>query len=137
MALPFATVGYGSRNSNFALSGGYGAFFSDGDQINHAITSVLIKLSKKFSLVLDGFFVLPAKSTIHNGITQEWDEATQSYIDRPYIWEEKHPGMSLVMPGLRWQTSSDKAIQFGFSGVHFDGSFLEVPIPMVQWYRKL
>lgn len=139
LAIPFATIGYGNRKSNFALSAGYGAFWIDGDQINHAMTSVgtLIKLNKKFSLVIDGIFVLPAKSTFHNGIMQEWDEATQTYVDRPYQWEEKHPGMSLILPGLRWQTSTDRALQFGFSGVHIDGSFLEVPIPMVQWYRKL
>jgi hypothetical protein len=139
MALPFCTAGVGSRKSNLAISGGYGAFLINGDRINHAMTSfgALIKLNKKLSIVLDGFFVLPAKSTFHDGITYEWDPVSQTSVPKSYLWEEKHPGFSLIIPGLRWQTSSDKAFQFGFSGVYADGSFIEVPIPMVQWYRKL
>lgn len=139
MALPFATIGYGNRKTNVAFSAGYGAFLVDNDKVNHPMTGLgfLTKLSKRFSLVFDGFFVLPAKSEWATGYNYVWNPNTQTSDAVPYQFKKEHPGLAVIVPGLRWNVSSDKAFQFGFSGIYADGAFMEVPIPMVQWFRKL
>lgn len=41
---------------------------------------------------------------------------------------------ALYIPGLRVQTASNQAIQFGVAGINSQGHF--APIPMVQWYSR-
>ena len=42
---------------------------------------------------------------------------------------------SLIMPGIRWHQSNEKAMQFGFASLSNYGN--TIPIPMIQWYRRL
>lgn len=111
-ALPFATLSFGSRKSNIAFSGGYGAVWFDGFVNGQAITSVagMTKVSPKISLVFDSFILMPSG----NG-----------------------NGFALLIPGVRWHQSEGRSIQFGFTGVIADGDLIPIPIPMVQWYRSL
>jgi hypothetical protein len=141
--LPFATISHGDRRANIALSGGYGAIWLDGVVSGRALTSIagMIKVGPKISLVFDSFIVLKAKSDFET-ITENhlvYNEGTGLYdeVQVTYTQENKRPGLALLIPGIRWHQEEGKALQFGFTGFAYDGEFLPVPIPMVQWYRRI
>tara|TARA_B110000503_G_C7146006_1_gene412981 strand:+ start:194 stop:1063 length:870 start_codon:yes stop_codon:yes gene_type:complete len=110
-ALPFGSISFGNRSRNIAFTAGYGAIFGDGETKGRAMTSIagMIKVSNKLSLVFDSFILLPGQ--------------TETY--------------ALLIPGLRWHQSSGKALQFGFTAIVNDYGLLPLPIPTIQWYRKL
>jgi len=112
IALPFAALTYGNRTRNLTFSGGYGAVFNDYASSERALFSVagMAKVSKKISLVFDSFIMPP---------------------------DGNSSGFALLIPGLRLQTESDKAFQFGFAAIVIEGEAFPLPIPMVQWYRML
>lgn len=112
IALPFAALTYGNRTKNLTFSGGYGAVFNDYELTERALFSVagMVKVSKKITLVFDSFIMSP---------------------------DGNSSGFALLIPGLRLQTESDKAFQFGFAGIVIEGEAWPLPIPMVQWYRML
>ena len=112
IALPFAALTYGNRTRNLTFSGGYGAVFNDYELTERALFSVagMAKVSKKISLVFDSFIMPP---------------------------DGNGSGFALLIPGLRVQTESDKAFQFGFAGMVIEGEAFPLPIPMFQWYRML
>jgi hypothetical protein len=70
----------------------------------------MAKVSKKLTVVFDSFIMPP---------------------------DANGSGFALLIPGLRLQTESDKAFQFGFAGIVRGGEAYPIPIPMVQWYRML
>lgn len=112
MALPFASLTNGDRKSNISFTAGYGAVFYEGESSGRMLLSAagMTKVGKKVSLVFDSF-IIPPKN--FSGTT------------------------ALLIPGLRIQTASDKAFQFGFAGIYAGDEFVPVPIPFVQWYKKL
>jgi hypothetical protein len=112
MALPFASLTNGDRKSNISFTAGYGAVFYEGEYSGRMLLSAagMTKVGKKVSLVFDSF-IIPPKN--FSGTT------------------------ALLIPGLRIQTASDKAFQFGFAGIYAGDEFVPVPIPFVQWYKKL
>ena len=114
LALPFLALTFGDRRSNINFSGGYGAAFIEGNSEGRSLFAVagMTKLGNKISLVLDSFIAPGDKSS-----------------DK----EE----FAILIPGLRIQFSEKNAFQFGFAGIYVDGEFAPVPVPMVQWYRKL
>ena len=122
MALPFAAITIGNRNANINFAGGYGYVSNAGNGNGRTLGSVgaMVKVSKNVSLVFDSFIVLP--TTVQEGETQ----ATKT-----------KPGIALIIPGVRIQTSDDKAFQFGFTGLNIDSKWAPVPIPMLQWFKKL
>lgn len=132
--LGFATLSFGDRSQNIAISGGYAALWFDGDNQNRPLTSVagVIKVNEKISLVFDSFVLMPAKSTFSTYTSYDWNGV-------PYqqVVENKRPLIALMIPGVRWHQSSGKAFQFGFAGLIEDDEVLPVPIPMIQWYRRL
>lgn len=111
-ALPFASLTIGNRKSNISFSAGYGAIWEYGFSEGRALMSVagLAKISPKISLVFDSF-IAPVNSNSDLGT------------------------FALIMPGMRFQSNSKKAFQFGFAGLYTDEEW--VPIPMLQWFRKL
>jgi hypothetical protein len=134
MGLPFATATFGDRRSNLNFSAGYGFIAYnrtyttiDTSGIIHSRTESysegrllvsiagMAKIGKKISIVFDSFIA-------------------------PITGNNQY-GVALIIPGLRFQTESDRAFQFGFAGVGFnDGSgfeFLPLPVPIVSWFRKL
>ncbi|MCR9173556.1 MAG: hypothetical protein NXI10_13730 [bacterium] len=132
-ALPFATLSFGSRKSNIAFSGGYGAvWFGDGAQ-GRALASVagMVKVAPKVSLVFDSFILLPGPVESY---TQTYYDGNQ-YLSQQI--ERRDPAIALLVPGVRFHTSPQTAFQFGFTGIAAQGEFWPVPIPMVQWYRSL
>jgi len=110
IALPFTSLTYGNRRNNITFSGGYGAIWGYGANGGRVLCSVagMAQISKKASFVFDSF-ILPGN-------------ADHSYT-------------AIYIPGLRFQTASNKAFQFGFAGVASNGGF--TPIPMIQWFRML
>jgi hypothetical protein len=50
---------------------------------------------------------------------------------------ERSPALIVLVPGLRLQTRQNSAFQFGFAGAIYDGEVAPLPIPMLQWFRKL
>lgn len=146
LALPFGTLTFGDRKKNITFSGGYGEIFyketsydNSGLNISKRVNEGRIlfsvagmaKVGKKISIVFDSF-IMPEGSSktyrkeLYNNTTNTYD----TYYDN-------QPAFALIIPGIRWQFEGDKAFQFGFAGLSFDGEFVPMPIPMVQWYRKL
>jgi hypothetical protein len=112
IALPYATMTFGDRKSNLSFSGGYGALFNNGNKNGRVLMSIagMSKVGKKVCFVFDSF-LLPRMGNLEGG--------------------------GLLLPGIRLQTESKKAFQFGFGGLFVDGDFIPSPIPYVQWFRKL
>ncbi|MBN2892585.1 MAG: hypothetical protein JXL97_12025 [Bacteroidales bacterium] len=111
--LPYGVFTLGNYTSNINFSAGYGAVFFDGDTEGRALMSVagISKVSNKISLVFDSF-IAPSFSA-------------------------NKDAFALIIPGIRWQVENKSAFQFGFGGIYADNEFLPVPIPMVQWFRKI
>lgn len=144
MALPFGVATLGDRANNVTLSLGYGAIRNRYEQYNYTIgtytneyrssgklilsVSGSAKLTEKASFVFDSF-ILPNASTSStpvydvNGVQTGETIKTNNFI--------------LLIPGIRFQTSYSKAFQFGFAGISTTGKFAPIPIPMVQWFRKI
>lgn len=112
LALPFASLTNGDRKKNISFTAGYGAAVLDGFTSGKMLFSAagMTKIGKKVSLVFDSFLVPPGA----NG-----------------------DPLALLIPGLRIQTAEDKAFQFGFAGIYAGGEMVPLPIPFVQWYKKL
>jgi hypothetical protein len=111
-ALPFACLTIGNKSTNLNVSSGYGYIFNKDNGEGRLLLSIagMTKTGKKISIVLDSF-ILPDISN--------------------------SAGFGLFIPGIRWQSDSKKAFQFGFAGIYVDGEFQPVTFPMIQWYRKL
>jgi hypothetical protein len=112
IALPFAALTIGDRRTNVNFSGGYGAVIMENESEGRTLLSIsgMAKISSKISLVFDSFIV-PAN--------------------------DADDGFAILIPGIRAQFSRNKAFQLGFAGISANGELAPVPIPMVQWYRKL
>ncbi len=130
--LPFATLSFGNRSRNLAISGGYGAVWTEGEADGRALMSVagMIKVSPTLSLVFDSFMLLPGQRTVE----QEHYDPTSGETTT-YTAKQDARFVGIFVPGLRWHQNENQAFQFGFSGIAVEGDLLPLPIPMVQWYR--
>lgn len=157
LILPYVSFTIGDRKNNLTLSTGYGGLFiqeedwnqqtQEYDKINRSEGRLLFslagmaKVNEKFSIVFDTFISPWGKEHEYTEYQNNgyWDEETQMYIDKyeEYTYKERSPNLALILPGIRWQMDADRAFQFGFTGLYFDGEFVPAPIPMVQWYRRL
>jgi hypothetical protein len=157
LVLPFASYTIGDRKNNINFSLGYGSIFYQEsvynpttgyyDKTNRKEGRVLFsvagmaKINSKFSLVFDTFVVPkgPYQTKTTWDYNETWDETLQQYTYN-YVQKterKRSPNIALILPGIRWQMDPDKAFQFGFSGLNYSNQFVPMPIPMVQWYRKL
>lgn len=149
LMLPFGAITYGDRSHNINFSAGYGGLFYSEEVYNYntdrSVTNKqregrflfsiagMTKLNAAISLVFDSFFM----TTGPYRTTTEWE---YDYMNDRYIeisTRKRSSGLIVLVPGIRWQTKPDSAFQFGFAGARFDGEFAPVPLPMIQWYRKL
>lgn len=141
--LPFGSISFGDRSKNIAFSAGYGAVFMDGEVAGRAMTSVagMIKLSNKISIVFDSFILLPGSTTTETRTYESGSINPTTGVYEPQIrtetYQNRQPGFALIIPGLRWHQSATKAFQIGFTAVTAEGEFSPIPIPTIQWYRKL
>lgn len=138
-ALPFASLSFGDRTKNIAFSGGYGAVWTNGYGSGRAIVSVagMIKVGPNISLVFDSFILPPGPEETYTYTDYQYNPQTGQYSEVEKTGVRRDPGISLLIPGIRWHQSEGKAFQFGFTGVITNGEVLPFPIPMVQWYRSI
>jgi hypothetical protein len=138
-ALPFATISHGDRKANIALSAGYGAVWNEGNVSGRALTSIagMIKVGPKISLVFDSFIVLRGRPEEYTYIDYVYNNQTMMYDEIKVTETRIPPGLALLIPGIRWHQEEGKAFQFGFTGIAAEGELFPVPIPMVQWYRRI
>lgn len=166
LLLPFGFVTLGNRVNNLNFSAGYGALFQERSETIYTIVNVpaegstnsytsetntysmgegrpllslagMFRLNNKFSFVFDTFIMLAGKERTETSLNQTYNEATG--LVTWYLTSQKiKPDPFMVLsPGLRFQATENSSFQFGFTGVHVEGEFLPVPIPMVQWFRKI
>ncbi|MFM7311392.1 MAG: hypothetical protein ACKOZY_12345, partial [Flavobacteriales bacterium] len=90
-------------------------------------------ISKKMSFVFDSFVLMRGPYQTYTDYI--YDPNTGNY--NPVTERRRASGGALIIPGLRIQTSEDKAFQFGFAGILTSGTSNPIPIPMIQWYRRL
>jgi hypothetical protein len=120
MALPYGVLTFGDRVKNINFSIGYGGFrhsetneFDQKETVSEGnlLVSVagLVKVSRSVSIVFDSFII-------------------------PRFGEDN---VALIMPGVRVQTKPNRAFQFGFAGIRYEGKTQPLPIPMVQWFMML
>ena len=125
-ALPYVTLSFGDRQRNIAFSAGYGAIWNKSDTRGQALGGMagMVKVSPKLSLVLDSFFGLGVQG-----------EQRYDILGAPIARNRTVAGF--VIPGLRWHQSEKRALQFGFTGVVWNGEFKPFPIPMIQYFTAL
>lgn len=111
--LPFAAVTVGDQRRNFNFSGGYGLVGYQRFSTGGFITSIggAAELTPKLAFVFDSFFLM----------NQAGGPLSAGFI----------------IPGLRWNQNENKAFQIGFAGIINDGRAAPIPLPMLQWFRRL
>jgi hypothetical protein len=162
LLLPFGFLTFGDRINNINFSAGYGALFTEASEWvltdpteqgytngfeentysqgeSRPLFSIagMFKINSKFSFVFDSFLMLKGKDREVQRIDSEWNPDTG--LGTFFITTETEPTQSLLVisPGLRFQANENSSFQFGFTGIRFEGEFVPVPIPMVQWFRKI
>ncbi len=167
LLLPFGFVTVGDRINNINFTGGYGALFVEDYDSRYEISNTpqdewhtnsviyhnedkvyretrplfsiagMFRINNKFSFVFDSFIMLKGKETEYQILDDKYDEQSgkSTYMIRNET-DKTYP-LVVLSPGLRFQANDRSSIQFGFTGVHFDGEFIPVPIPMIQWFRAI
>lgn len=166
LLLPFGFLSKGNRMNNINITAGYGVLFTEQSEqditiynapteystnsydygyrdYNDAEGRVLLsaagmfRINDKYSFVFDSFFMLPGKDKTREELQINHNQATG--LDTYAIRTEtmKSNPLFVLLPGLRFQANESSSFQFGFTGVHFEGEFLPVPIPMVQLFKRI
>ena len=156
LLLPYVSFTLGNRTNNLTFSTGYGSLFYQEEDYNYMTNQTIstnyregrillsiagmAKISEKFSLVFDTF-ISPwgPEQTYTNYVDNSYWDNNGNWVEKYDLetYTERSPNLALILPGIRWQLDADRAFQFGFTGLYFDGEFIPAPIPMVQWYRRL
>jgi hypothetical protein len=166
LALPFGFLTVGNKYNNLNVSAGYGLLFQEttettftilnvpSDYHTNSFTSVsndindtegrflwsvagMFRLNSKFSFVFDSFFMVRGKDRERQELIETYDNIKNlgTYSIKTEV--VKAEPLFVLAPGLRFQANERSSFQFGFIGLHFDGEFVQVPIPMIQWFRKI
>lgn len=153
LALPFAALTFGDRKANITFSAGYGAvtykryeydvLTGQGASRKHSesrmlmSTAFMFKVGPKVSFVFDTFIVPKGRSYYTTEYVPTYNPTTGIYESTPRTVKKDRNGFALIVPGIRWQMDHKRAFQFGFSGIKASGEWLPMPVPMVQWFRKI
>ena len=141
LALPFGVITYGDRKNNINVSLGYGAVGYKEEVYNPLTMDYEMKRKNDGRTLIS----IAGMVTVNRKVTFVFD----TFIvpdDGGDIG-----GIALIMPGLRFQTTPNRAFQIGFAGVVSTTSYLDpntnkkvvdretipLPIPMLTWFRKL
>lgn len=166
LLLPFGFISAGDRVNNINLSAGYGLLFSPKGEEDYTIIQTpteystnsfesryienndsegrilfsvagMFRINDKYSFVFDSFFMLPGKDISREELMYNYNEQTmlETYSIRN-VTSKSNP-LVVLIPGIRFQVTPSSSLQFGFTGVHFEGEFLPIPIPMVQWFKRI
>ncbi len=122
-ALPFGALTFGNRVSNFNISYGYGMINTRKYNYNYYSSNASSYNETDGASLLSVAFM----SRFTNKITFVFDSMIILEND---AW-------GFLSPGLRFQTEENKAFQFGFLLGLADGEIVQIPIPMVSWFRKI
>lgn len=166
LALPFGFLSVGDRINNLNFSAGYGWLFSERSEYSYIIKNIpteystnsydydnvqyndvegralfslagMFRINDKYSFVFDSFLMTA-------GMEREEEELHETYNDRTnkvtYSLRTRavktYP-LLVLSPGLRFQANEKSSFQFGFVGIHLEGEFVPVPVPMVQWFKRI
>jgi hypothetical protein len=94
-------------------------------------------LNKKFSFVFDSFIMLPGKATTEQILKETYNQTGKGVTYSLEMITRKRNPLIVLAPGIRFQATENSSFQFGFTGVHFEGEFIQVPIPLVQWFIRI
>jgi hypothetical protein len=162
LILPFGFLSVGDPVNNLNFSTGYGLLFTEEtertivDQPSEYYTNsveynevsrmegrplfsiaAMFRINDKFSFVFDSFIMTAGKDRETKEVYENWNDRTGKGT---YYYEtriEKTYPLVVLSPGLRFQANDNSSFQFGFTGIHFDGEFVPLPIPMVQWFKRI
>jgi hypothetical protein len=154
LALPYGVLTYGDRTKNINFSFGYGGitykvddyifnghgtYRSRRESEGNFLISVagMAKIGRSISFVFDSFIVPRSGTYTETYDYGYWDWETGEYIEDIQTETRKRYSIAIFLPGLRFQTNPNSAFQFGFAGIRAEGETIGVPLPMVQWFRKL
>ncbi len=106
-AVGFGALTIGDDKNNINLSAGYAAVSIAGSTGDAPIFSVggTTRLGKRASFVFDSF-----------------------------IYTDPGTTLAILIPGVRFDSKTGGAFQFGFAGLVVDGDAVPVPVPMVNWF---
>ena len=152
LALPYGVVTLGDRSKNINFSFGYGGitykvddyhgygiYRSRRESEGNFLISVagMAKIGRSISFVFDSFIVPRTGTYEELEYYDGYNETTGEYYEGYRTVKRKRYGIAIFLPGLRFQTNPKSAFQFGFAGIRAEGETIGVPLPMVQWFRKL
>ena len=152
----------GNRKNNLTVSGGYGYFnntisiqkpgvYNSHKEIpNESSKSLtggplcsvsgIVKIGKKASFVFDNMFIFSETtySDAYGIRTNKLDQYGNSIYEFEVTNKEYLDYYVLVMPGIRFQKSDDKAFQVTLVNVRSErqGDMETFPLPMCSWFRK-
>ncbi len=159
VGLHWGTLTIGDRMRNVSFSAGYG-YFSDksytimnfGDSFHDALFlgfGGISPVGKKTSFILDGMFISNKRenrSYDPQNTNNPWRNTTDPTITNTTL---------ILMPGMRFYSSYDKAFQISLAGVFFtnkrynrrifnsdgnstykSGEVTSFPVPTISWLRK-
>ncbi len=115
--LHFGNLTYGDRKNNITFSAGYGYLLNAWDDpYEGPIISIagIAKVGAKASFIFDSMF---------GSFKYGPDYTTNAFV---------------IMPGMRFQTKENRALQVSLAGVATieTGDFVSFPLPMVSWFYK-
>jgi hypothetical protein len=99
--------------------------------------AAMTKITNAFSFVFNSFIMPPGPEREFREWVMLWDERTGTSYYVEQVTQRRTSALMIFVPGIRWQTRPNAAFQFGFTGAYFDGEFVPVPIPMLQWFRNI
>jgi hypothetical protein len=155
LILPYGVITSGDRVRNINLSLGYGGVtYKRSEYISTRnggytkevrenegtfLVSVagMVKVGKSISLVFDSFIVPRSGTIVEYEDTSYFDWERNIWIESKRRVERKKYSFAIFIPGMRFQTNPNSAFQFGFAGIRAEGETLNVPFPMLQWFRML
>lgn len=153
LALPFGVISYGDRIKNINFSLGYAGITYVTEHYHHWDApprkerqregnllfsfAGMVKVGATLSLVFDSFIMPRTGTEEYTYWNYVYNPETDTSFEVKITETRKRHGITILIPGLRFQTNTNSAFQFGFAGMHVDGEFLNVPLPMIQYFRKL
>lgn len=127
LALPYGVATFGNNVANVNFSLGYGVIRYKEETYNYNTWKYDEEIVNEGRLLMSLAFMFKAGRNI--------SVVFDTFIS-PTVSKDRK-GIALIMPGLRFQTEPERAFQIGFAGIYYDGETFPVPLPMVQWFRKL
>jgi hypothetical protein len=102
------------------------------------------RIGKKSSFIFDSMLFFAKNDKVYEN-REEVDNVTPAYVDITHINYQQRITTIVLMPGIRWQTTSQNAFQLSLAGVvqhrdkvyNYDGSYeaetFSIPVPMFTW----